>query len=85
MLLEIFENVGCLIRINSIRFDIVLETTYLSWFVKAPLQHHLNMAIYVLEYLNCTQDLPLVLGGNLENQLNGYTDAALGKGPKLDA
>ena len=79
---EYMNIIGSLIWISSVRFDIVLSTSYLSWFTKNPLRHHLYMAICVLEYLYVTRTLPLVLGGHIETKLIGYSDAALGKGPK---
>jgi hypothetical protein len=40
------------------------------------------MAYYCLGYLENTKTLPLVLGGMNEVNPTGYSDAALGNGPK---
>ena len=74
--------VGSLIWISGVRLDILFAVMYLSWSTKNPRKHHMKMAIYCLSYLFYTKDLPLVLGGNSELQITGYTDASLGTGPK---
>jgi hypothetical protein len=81
--------VGSLVWISGIRLDILFPVMYLTWFTKAPRQHHMNMAIYVLTYLGHTKSLPLVLGGpradsatSNTTDLIGYSDASLGTAPK---
>ncbi len=74
--------VGCLIWIQGIRFDIMFAVLYLAWFTKAPTQHHMNMALYCVAYLGTTVDMPLVLGGDAELCITGYSDASLATGPK---
>ena len=73
--------VGNLIWISTIRFDILLPTLYLSWAMQKPMVHHYEVAIYLLEYLQDSKSLPLVLGGEDITPV-GYTDAALGAGNK---
>jgi hypothetical protein len=79
---EYLSIVGSLIWIQGIRFDIVFAVLYLTWFTKAPRKHHFNMAIYVIGYLNTTKYMPLILGGELDVEVNGFSDASLGTGPK---
>jgi hypothetical protein len=74
--------VGILIWIQRCRLDIIFAVLYLAWSTRNPRQHHLNMAYYVLGYLNTTIDIPLVLGGELSIQATTYSDASLGTGPK---
>ncbi|CAM9944435.1 unnamed protein product [Sphacelaria rigidula] len=74
--------VGSLIWLNGVRLDIIFATTYLAWFTKAPRQHHMDMALYVVSYLYHSIDIPLVLGGSDDVGIIGSTDASLGTGPK---
>ena len=74
--------VGSLIWLQGVRFDIIFPVLYLAWFTKAPLQHHMDMAYYVIGYLQSTLEVPLVLGGPDPIRIIGYTDASLGTGPK---
>jgi len=74
--------VGGLIWIAGVRFDILYVVMYLTWFTKAPRQHHLDMARYCLEYLYRTRYYPLVLGGRSQPSITGYTDASLGTATK---
>jgi hypothetical protein len=75
--------VGSLIWIQGVRLDIIFAVLYLSWFTRAPLQHHLDMAMYVIGYLNSTIDLPLVLGGDGDISVNTYFDSSHATGPRL--
>jgi len=54
---------------------------YLTWFTKAPRQHHMQMAEYVIGYLVSTKDLPLVLGGTSPLRVISNSDASLNTGP----
>lgn len=74
--------VGSFIWITGVRFDSLLATVYLSWQTKDARQHHLEMAVYLMQYLYNSKDMPLVLGGKAEMHLTGYVDASLGTGPK---
>jgi hypothetical protein len=74
--------VGLLIWIQGVLMDIIFTVLYLSWFTQKPRQHHLDMAYYCLGYLENTKNLPLVFGGMIEVNPTGYSDAALGNGPK---
>ena len=74
--------VGILIWIQGCRLDIIFAVLYLSWSTKNPRQHHLNMAYYVIGYLQNTIDIPLVLGGSIDLQATTFSDASLGTGPK---
>jgi len=75
--------VGSLIWICGVRHDIVMTTTYLSWFTSKPRKHHLLMAQHVIMYLYTTIKVPLVLGGkNLPVTPVCYTDSSLATGPK---
>jgi hypothetical protein len=74
--------VGNLIWIQGIRMDIIFAVLYLSWYTKQPLQHHLDMAYYVIGYLYNTCDMPLVLGGNTDINTLVYHDASHGTGPR---
>jgi hypothetical protein len=74
--------VGCLIWIQGVRHDIIFAVLYLSWFTKKPRSHHLDMAEYVISYLNTSINIPLVLGGDQTVSVTGYTDASLATGPK---
>ena len=56
--------VGSLIWIQGVRLDIIFAVLYLSWFTKCPRHHRMDMAEYVIGYLNTTKDMPLVLGGD---------------------
>jgi hypothetical protein len=81
-ILEYMSIVGCLIWIQGIRLDIIFAVLYLSWYTKAPLQHHLDMAYYCIGYLCTTRDLPLVLGGSSDIGVTTYIDASHGTGPR---
>lgn len=74
--------VGTLIWLQGIRLDIIFAVLYLSWNTKAPLQHHMDMANYVIGYLYNTIDIPLVLGGIENINVNVYFDASHGTGPR---
>ena len=74
--------VGMLIWVQGIRLDIIFGVLYLSWNAKAPMQHHMDMALYLVGYLKNTNDLPLVLGGESDIYVNVYFDASHGTGPK---
>lgn len=74
--------VGVLIWIQGIRHDILVVVLYLTWFNKYPRQHHMDMALYCLGYLNTTKDMPLVLGGTDEFRANISVDTSLGTAPK---
>jgi hypothetical protein len=80
--LEYMSIVGCLIWIQGIRLDIIFTVLYLSWYTKAPLQHHLDMAYFCIGYLCTTRDLPLVLGGSPDIGVTTCIDAAHGNGPR---
>jgi hypothetical protein len=79
---EYMSIIGSLIWIQGVRFDIIFAVLYLAWFTKQPRQHHLDMAYYCTGYLVNTINIPLVLGGKHKIQINGFTDASLGTGPK---
>jgi hypothetical protein len=74
--------VGGVLWIYGIRWDIAIAIIFLTWFTKAPRVFHLDLAIRVIRYLECTIDCPLVLGGKGEQQLMTLTDASLATGPK---
>jgi len=78
--------VGSLIWIVGIRYDISFAVSYLSWYTKEPLVHHMKVAIRVVEYLHTTKDVPLILGGKDDDKsvlkLVGITDASVGTAPK---
>jgi Reverse transcriptase (RNA-dependent DNA polymerase) len=81
-ILQYLAVVGSLLWISGIRHDILFAVLYLTWSTKTPRYHHMLMAKYVLSYLYFSNDLPLVLGGSADINLNGYTDASLGTAPK---
>jgi hypothetical protein len=74
--------VGTLIWIQGIRLDIIFAVLYLSWNTKCPNQHHMDMANYIICYLYNTIDIPLVLGGIENVNVNVFIDASHGTGPK---
>ena len=74
--------VGTLIWVQGIRNDIVFAVLYLSWNTKNPRQHHMDVAIYVVEYLSQTRDMPLVLGGDQDLCVHIYYDASHASGPR---
>lgn len=87
--------VGSLIWITGIRMDCQFACMYLTWASKNPRVHHFKMAKCVLSYLLHSKDLPLVVGGKLNEtedsgkieeqydiQVVGSSDASLGTGPK---
>ena len=49
------EFVGSVIWISGIRFDIKFAVVYLTWYTKDPRKHHMDIAIYLLQYLQ-TED-----------------------------
>jgi hypothetical protein len=55
---------------------------YLAWNTQSPLQHHLNQAYHLLNYLYSTRTIPLVLGGSEDIKVTAYSDCSLGTGPK---
>jgi hypothetical protein len=73
--------VGSLLWIQGVRLDIIFAVLYLTWNTKSPLQHHLDMAYYLIGYLSTTSDMPLVLGGDNAIQVITYIDASHGTGP----
>jgi hypothetical protein len=74
--------VGSLLWITGVRLDIIFAVMYLTWFTKKPRVHHLKMALYVVNYLYYTKDVPLVMGGRDNVRIITYTDSSLGTGPK---
>jgi hypothetical protein len=74
--------VGALIWLQGIRLDIIFAVLYLSWNTRNPMQHHMDMALYVIGYLNNTINIPLVLGGDSNINVNIYFDASHGTGPR---
>jgi hypothetical protein len=74
--------VGSLIWIEGVRLDIIFAVLYLTWFTRKPLVHHLKMAYYVVGYLYHTRDMPLVLGGSSDIQVEVDVDASHGTAPK---
>lgn len=74
--------VGSLIWISGIRIDVLFAVMYLTWFTKAPRVHHLRMALYCVEYLSQSKDMPLVLGGRSDFGVIAYTDASVGTATK---
>jgi hypothetical protein len=79
---EYMSIIGSLIWIQGIRLDIIFAVLYLSWHTKEPLQHHMDMAYYVMGYLYTTIDLPLVLGGDSDISVQVYFDSSHGTGPR---
>jgi hypothetical protein len=73
--------VGSLLWIQGVRMDIIFAVLYLTWHAKQPVQHHLDMAYYVIGYLATTIDMPLVLGGSSEIAVTTFIDASHGTGP----
>lgn len=68
--------VGCLIYLAvGTRFDISYAVQQLSQYFDCYTQSHWNAAIRVVRYLKGTRDLKLVLGGDIELRLIGYTDS----------
>lgn len=74
------EIVGSVIWISGIRFDIKFAVVYLTWFTKDPRKHHMNVAIYLLQYLWHTKSLVLVLGGKKKMTATSFCDSSYGKG-----
>lgn len=74
--------VGVLIWISGVRFDILFSVMYLSWYTQYPRQHHLDCAYRVMEYLEQSKLIPLVLGGATAISIDGYTDSSVGTAPK---
>jgi hypothetical protein len=74
--------VGSLIWIEGVRFDIIFCVLYLSWHTHAPRQHHLDVAYYLIGYLNFTHNMPLVLGGTELIQGHHFWDSSHATGPK---
>ena len=74
--------VGALIWLQGVRLDIIFAVLYLSWNTKAPRQHHLDMAYYVIGYLKSTMNMPLVLGGDDPLRAQVFWDSSHGTGPK---
>lgn len=71
------EIVGSCNWVVQIRFDLSFATSYLSWFLVKPRQHHLKVAIDLLKYVILTSNMSLCVGGNDELRLEAYTDASL--------
>jgi hypothetical protein len=76
------KQVGAILWVAGIRFDINLPTVYLTWFTHEPREHHLQLAERVIRYLGQTKDEPLVLGGFEPAQIRTLSDCSLGTGPK---
>ena len=74
------EFVGSVIWISGIRFDIKFAVVYLTWYTKDPRKHHMDIAIYLLQYLWHTRSLVLVLGGKAKISAMSYCDSSYGKG-----
>jgi len=74
------EYVGSAIWISGIRFDIKFAVVYLTWFTKDPRRHHMDIAIYLFQYLWHTRSLVLVLGGKAKMSAMSYCDSSYGKG-----
>jgi hypothetical protein len=74
--------IGSISWVAGLRHDIALALLYLSWSAKAPRQHHLQQALYTIQYLNRTKYLPLTLGGSINVEQTSYCDAALGNGTR---
>jgi len=74
------EYVGSVIWISGIRFDIKFAVVYLTWYTKDPRKHHMDIAIYLLQYLWHTRSLVLVLGGKANISAMSYCDSSYGKG-----
>jgi hypothetical protein len=68
-------NVGGLVWKTGIKMEIAFSVLYLSRFTQKPRQHHLNMATHLVKYIHHTKHFPLVLGGQEQIQIIGYTDA----------
>jgi hypothetical protein len=78
---QYMEFVGSLVWISGIRLDITFAVMYLTWQTHHPRRHHMDMANYVVSYLSQSRELPLVLGGQLDLQILGFSDASLGTAP----
>ena len=76
------KQVGAILWVAGVRFDINLPTVYLTWFTHEPREHHLLLAERVIRYLGQTKDEPLVLGGFEPAQIRTLSDCSLGTGPK---
>jgi hypothetical protein len=76
------KQVGAILWVSGIRFDINLSTVYLTWFTHEPRKHHLLLSERVIRYLGQTKDVPLVLGGHEAAQITTLSDCSLGTGPK---
>ena len=74
--------VGGINWISGVRMDINFSLLFLAWNTQLPLQHHLNQAYHLLNYLYTTRCIPLVLGGSDDIQITAYSDCSLGTGPK---
>jgi hypothetical protein len=74
--------IGCLIWIGGYRYDLGHCIAYLSWHTRCPRIHHLLVAIHLLQYIDTTADVPLILGGIGEQKINITTDASLATGMK---
>ena len=81
-ILEYMHIVGSCLWIQGVRPDITFAIIYLTWFTSNPQMHHLVSAYHLVQYLNTTEHLPLVLGGIAAIILQGIHDSALGVGPK---
>ena len=70
----------CLYLATHVRPDILVAVSFLTTRVQAPTQQDLKKLIRLLRYLNHTQDLGLVLGGDSEGNfhLAAYVDASFG-------
>ena len=81
-ILQYLSIVGTLIWVQGVRNEIAFAVLYLSWNTKSPRQHHMDVAMYTVEYLNQTQDMPLVLGGDSAVMVHIYFDASHASGPR---
>ena len=74
------EYVGSVIWISGIRFEIKFAVVFLTWYTKDPRRHHMDIAIYLLQYLRHTRSLVLVLGGKAKMSAISFCDSSYGKG-----
>jgi hypothetical protein len=75
--------VGCLIWIGGYRFDLGHAISYLSWHTREPRIHHLLVIEHLLQYIETTIDVPLILGGIGVQQTILASDASLATGKDM--
>jgi hypothetical protein len=70
----------CLYLATHVRPDILVAVSFLTTRVQAPTEQDTKKLIRLLRYLNQTQELGLVLGGDAEGNfhLSAYVDASFG-------